>query len=125
KGTAFERLHHVLFSDFAIHWLDMISCLFGEDNASGVTAALSRAKGQSLAPPLNGHALITYPGGQATLSLKGHTLFGNVEHLLVTGTRGLYQAIGPVCSALDTRLFTARGEARPALKGSWFPHGMA
>jgi predicted dehydrogenase len=125
RGTAFERLHHVIFHDFAIHWFDMVACLFGERKALGVFAALAHSPGQSLRPPLNGHALIPFRNGQATLAFHAHTLFGNIENLLITGSKGLYQASGPVCGADQLRLVTARGEARPVLQGSWFPDGMA
>ena len=125
RGTAFERLHHVILADFAIHWFDMVACIFGERRAVEVFATLAKAPGQQLAPPMNAQVLITYPDGQATLAFRGHTLFGNVEHLLITGSRGLYQASGPVCAADRIRLVTAAGEARPVLTGTWFPDGMA
>ena len=125
KGTAFERLHHVVLYDFAIHWFDMVSCLFGERKALGMFASLSKAPGQTIKPPMNGHALISFQNGQATLAFRAHTLLGNVEQFLVTGTKGLYQATGPICAARDVRLVTAKGECRPALEGAWFPDGMA
>ena len=125
KGTAFEQLHHVIFYDFAIHWFDIVACLFGERKALGVFASLAKAPEQIVKPPMNGHALIPFQNGQATLAFHAHTFYGNVEQLLVTGTKGLYQTTGPICAAHDVRLITARGEARPALEGSWFPVGMA
>lgn len=125
KGTAFERLHHVILYDFAIHWFDIVACLFGERKATGVFASLSKSPGQTIKPPMNGHALVSFASGQATLAFHAHTLFGNVENLLVTGTKGIYQAAGPICSADQIRLVTAKGESRPALEGSWFPVGMA
>ncbi len=125
QGTPFEKLHHVLFYDFAIHWLDMISCLYGNQQALGVQAGLDAAGNQQVAPPLNGRAMITYPSGQASLALCGNTPHGNAEHILVSGSKGLFQASGPVCAAHDVRIFTAKGECRPRLEGHWFPHGMA
>jgi predicted dehydrogenase len=125
KGTSFERLHHVIFYDFAIHWFDIVMCLFGERKALGVFAALGHAPKQNIKPPMNGHALISLPDGQATLAFHAHTLFGNVEHLLITGTKGLYQATGPICAANDILLITEKGESRPVLQGKWFPDGMA
>jgi predicted dehydrogenase len=125
KGTAFERLHHVIFYDFAIHWFDMVACLFGERKAGGVFALLAKSPGQTIQPPLNGHALIPFANGQATLAFHAHTLFGNVENLLITGTKGLYQTTGPICGPDQIRLVTAKGESRPVLEGAWFPGGMA
>ena len=125
KGTAFERMHHVLLYDFAIHWFDMVACLFGGRQALGVFASLAKSPDQALKSPMNAHALVSFHEGQATMAFHAHTPFGNTEQLLVTGTKGTYQATGPTCAANDIRLITAKGESRPALKGSWFPDGMA
>ena len=125
KGTAFERLHHVMLYDFAIHWFDMVACLFGERQALGVFASLAKSPDQTIKPPMNAQALISFKNGQATMAFRAHTMAGKTEHLLVTGTEGFYQAAGPICAANDTRVVTAKGEFRPALKGAWFPDGMA
>lgn len=125
QGTPFENLHHVLFFDFAIHWLDIISCLYANEQALGVQAGVGAAGTQRVDPPLNGRAIITYPSGQAALTLCGNTPHGNVEQLLVSGSEGLFQASGPICAAHDVRIFTAQGECRPRLEGHWFPDGMA
>ena len=125
KGTAFERIHHVVLYDFAIHWFDMVSCLFGGRQALGVFASLAKSPDQTIKPPMNAHALVSFREGQATMAFHAHTLFGRIEQLLITGTKGSYQATGPICAANDIRLITAKGESRPALKGSWFPDGMA
>ncbi|MFA6271035.1 MAG: Gfo/Idh/MocA family oxidoreductase [Candidatus Paceibacterota bacterium] len=124
KGTAFERLHQVVLYDFAIHWFDMVACLFGERQAIGVFASLAKSPDQTIEPPMNAHALVSFNNGQATMSFHAHTISGNIEHLLVTGTKGLYQATGPICAANEVRLITAKGESRPTLKGAWFPDGM-
>lgn len=125
RGTTFERMHHVVLYDFAIHWFDMVACLFEERQALGVFASLAKSPDQTIKPPMNANALISFKDGQATMAFRAHTLSGNLEQLLITGTQGTYQATGPVCAANDVRLITKKGESRPALKGSWFPDGMA
>jgi len=125
KGSAFERMHHVVLYDFAIHWFDMVACLFGARQALGVFASLAKSPDQTFKSPMNAHTLVSFKDGQATMAFHAHTLFGNIEQLLITGTKGSYQATGPICAANDIRLITAKGESRPALKGSWFPDGMA
>jgi predicted dehydrogenase len=125
RGTPFERMHHVVLYDFAIHWFDMAACLFGQREARGVFAAVGQSPDQSLRPPMNAQALIAFENGQATLAFRAHTRHGNAEHLLVTGTKGIYEASGSVCAAHHVRLVREAGEARPALEGSWFPDGMA
>jgi predicted dehydrogenase len=125
KGTAFERMHHVVLYDFAIHWFDMVACLFGGRQALGVFASLAKSPDQTFKSPMNAHALVSFKEGLATMAFHAHTRFGNVEQLLITGTKGTYQANGPICAANDIRLITAKGESRPVLNGSWFPDGMA
>jgi len=125
KGTAFEHMHHVVLYDFAIHWFDMVACLFGGRQALGVFASLAKSPGQTLKSPMNAHVLVSFRDGQATMAVHAHTPFGNTEQLLVTGTKGIYRANGRICAANDVRLITAKGESRPVLQGSWFPDGMA
>lgn len=125
KGTAFEQLHNVILYDFAIHWFDIVACLFGERRALGAFAHLTKSPKQSIKPPMNAQVIVPFHNGQATLAFHAHTRFGNVENLLITGTKGTYQATGPICAANDIRLITAMGEARPQLTGNWFPDGMA
>ena len=125
EGTAFERLHHVILYDFAIHWFDMVSCLFGEQKPTGVVASLAKAPGQRLPHPMSAQAQVTYPRGQASLAFRGHTKHGNFEQLLVTGETGTYQATGKICDPNQIRLITAKGESHPVLTGHWFPDGFA
>ena len=125
KGTAFEGLQNVILYDFAIHWFDIVACLFGERRPLGAFASLANSPEQSIKPPMNAQVLLPFRNGQATLSFHAHTRFGNIEQLLITGSKGTYQATGPICAANDIRLITAKGEAHPLLTGNWFPDGMA
>jgi predicted dehydrogenase len=125
QGTAFEKVHHLVLYDFAIHWFDIVACLFGRRKARKVWATAVEAPGQTMKPPLLAHAAIEFDGGLATLSFSAHSKFGNAESATVVGSSGTIQCDGPLCASHDLRLFTAAGVSRPALQGNWFPDGFA
>jgi predicted dehydrogenase len=43
-------MHHIVLYDFAIHWFDMVRCVFDEREAQQVFSQLQRARGQELPP---------------------------------------------------------------------------
>lgn len=125
KGTPFEKVYHLMFFDFGIHWFDMATLFFKERKPQRVMAAVNRAPGQDMEPPLLAHASAIYPEGQASFVFDGATGFGPGEFLLLTGTRGTLEAQGPVCKAHQLRIFTEAGVASPRLTGDWFTEGFA
>jgi predicted dehydrogenase len=125
EGTRFEQIHHIVLYDFAIHWFDMVRCVFGERKATQVVSQLVRAKGQSIQPPLSAQSIIQFEGGLASLAFHAHTRFGPGEQTIVTGTKGTFRSSGPVCGNQDITLTTDAGEAPVHLDGSWFNDGFA
>ena len=123
QGTAFEKIHHLVLYDFAIHWFDIVSCFFGERKATRVWASAVKALDQTVAPPFLAHVAVEYPNGLATLSFNAHSKFGGNESTTLVGSAGTIQCDGPSCKCENLRLFTAKGIAAPKLKGSWFPDG--
>lgn len=122
RGTEFENVHHLILYDYAIHWFDMVSCLFGT-KSNRVYASLTRSPNQAVQPPLLGQAIIEFDAGQASLAFDGHTSFGNQDRTYVAGTEGSFSSIGPGNRVQSARLTTAQGTFSPALEGSWFPDG--
>ena len=125
EGTRFEQIHHIVLYDFAIHWFDMVRCVFGEREARQVFAQVQHVRGQALAPPLSAQSIIQFDGGLASLVFHAHTRFGPAESLIVTGTQGTYRSSGPVCANDQITLTTAAGEAAVELTGKWFNDGFA
>lgn len=125
KGTAFEKVHHIVLYDFAIHWFDMVSCLFGDRRPTEVFARAERVAGQELAPPLGAHAAVRYDGGLASLVFQAHTKFDPAETTIVTGTNGTFRSSGPVCANNRITLTTEDGRAEVSLDGLWFDDGFA
>ena len=125
KGTHFEKIHHIVLYDFAIHWFDIVRCVFGDARPESVFACVRKVPGQVIDPPLGASALIAYPAGLATLVFHACTRFGPSESTVVTGTRGTFRSHGPVCANDRVTLATAEGEAAVKLDGAWFNDGFA
>jgi predicted dehydrogenase len=123
RGKAFERIHHIILYDFAVHWFDLAVQCFGARPARRVFARAQRAPGQDLRPPLLASALVEFDHGQATLQFDGHVRAGPEESLVVTGSAGTLRTRGPVCANDTVELHTAAGVARPRLEGHWFREG--
>ncbi len=124
KGTPFADMPFVILEDFGIHWFDFLVSVIG-DRADMVFATASRAHGQSVAAPLLSQAIVTFPGGQASLSFNGAALYGASDTTVVAGSRGTLQSIGPDLGRQTVRLSTAEGLAQPELTGQWFNDGFA
>lgn len=125
EGTRFEKIHHIILYDFAIHWFDIIRCVFGEHQVLEVYSQLQVATGQTIAPPLCAQTQIQLEGGQASLAFRAHTKFAPAESTVVTGTKGTYRSSGAVCANDQIRLTTGEGEADITLEGAWFNDGFA
>ena len=57
KGTAFEKIHHVILYDFAIHWFDIVACVFRKRTPKSVIARTMRLSHQDIEPPLTAQEL--------------------------------------------------------------------
>jgi predicted dehydrogenase len=125
KGTAFEKIHHIVLYDFAIHWFDMVTCLFGERRATEVFARTERVVGQELEAPLGAHAAIRYDGGLASLVFQANTEFDPAESVVVTGTMGTIRGSGEVCKLKYLSFTNQKGRANLELKGLWFDDAFA
>lgn len=125
KGTRFEQIHHIVLYDFAIHWFDMVRCVFGERQAKHVYSQIERSCGQELTSPLSAQSMIQYDGGLASLVFHAHTKFGPGEGITVTGAKGTFRSSGAVCGNDHITLTTEAGEAKVELEGAWFNDGFA
>ena len=124
-GTPFEKIHDIIFYDFAIHWFDFVATLLGERKATRVHASKTRALGQTMAPPMLAQSLIEFEGGQASLVFDAHLPYGAQDTTYVGGTRGsILSQWAEFGRAKSDALFGKR-HAKPKLKGSWFPGGFA
>lgn len=122
-GTAFEEVHHLVLSDFAIHWFDMVAAVFAHQRAESVFANAVRAPGQTMKPPMLAHAVVRFVNGLATLSFSAHSRFGGRESFVAAGSRGVLRAEGPLCGVNRLQLKTEAGVCAFDVSGAWFPDG--
>ncbi len=123
KGTAFEQVKHLILYDYAIHWFDMVACLFADRRITRVSASTSRAVGQDVEPHLLGQALIECSDGQASLAFDGFTPQGTEDRTFIAGSSGSISSIGPGNKEQTLTVSTADWTYQPALQGCWFPDG--
>ncbi|HEY0945978.1 MAG TPA: Gfo/Idh/MocA family oxidoreductase [Opitutaceae bacterium] len=122
-GTAFEKMHHLVLYDFAIHWFDAAYSFFGGEAARSVFATLATAPEQPIKPPLVASSVVTFPSGLATLAFNGCSRHAPTESCTIVGSLGTLQARGGVCALPAVELTTAAGQSRSELRGAWFPDG--
>lgn len=123
QGTEFEKVKHLILYDFAIHWFDMLACLFQGRRCTRVSASTTPAPGQPVAPHLMAAATLQYEQAQATLAFDAFTQFGDRDVTYVTGTRGTIHSCGQDLYHQQLVLETKEGVCQPTLSGRWFPDG--
>lgn len=122
-GTPFDEIHHLVLYDFAIHWFDMLHCYTRALKPERVFASIRRTRTQRAKPPLLAQVLVDFEAAQASLVFRADSRFGPRDRTVITGTRGTLISDGPSLSKQTVTLYTERGQATPALEGSWFPDG--
>jgi len=122
-GTVFEKIHHLILYDFAVHWFDILQCFLGGRPARRVYASTARSPVQQVEPPLLAQALIEYDGAQASLAFDAHTRHGAQDRTYVAGSDGTIISRGPDLKRQRVTVYTSQGRATPELEGCWFPDG--
>jgi predicted dehydrogenase len=123
QGTEFEKVHHLVLYDFAIHWFDIVQCFLGPKKPQRVYASVARWPGQPVAPPLLAQALIEFDGAQASLAFDAYTCHQPHDRTYVAGTKGTIMSRGPDFKKQTVRLENKDGVLEPELEGVWFPDG--
>ncbi|MCH2116744.1 MAG: Gfo/Idh/MocA family oxidoreductase [Pirellulales bacterium] len=123
SGTEFEKMHHLILYDFAIHWFDILCCLMGEREPLRVYASLTRSRNQTVSPPLLAQVTVEYEGAQASLVFDGNTSTGPWETTFVAGQQGTIRCQGHDLQSQELVMTTEEGISQPALTGTWFPDG--
>lgn len=123
RGTAFEKVKHLILYDFAIHWFDMLRLLLPSTEPNRVFASTAPASQQTIMPHLLGQALIEWPNAQATLAFDAALPHGQQDRLFVAGTEGSIFSCGETYQDQKLSVRTAHGEWSPKLQGKWFSDG--
>ncbi len=121
RGLPGANLHHLILSDFAIHWFDAVVCVFGERKAKSVFANAVKAPHQDMKVPMLGNAVVNFGDGLATLAFSGYESFAPQEYLCCVGSKGTLRGTANVANLTELELTTKKGTAKIPLKGKWFP----
>lgn len=123
RGSKFEELHHLILSDFAIHWFDIVANVFAGRTARSVFANTAYAPNQDMKPPMLANAVVNYGDGLATLGFSAYQSFAPQEYLCCVGSKGTLRGAANVCNLTELELTTKRGTVKIPLQGKWFPDG--
>jgi predicted dehydrogenase len=122
-STHFNRVHHIVLYDFAIHWFDALASFLPGAKAKRVFSTLAYSHGQTAKPPLLGQSLIEFDTAQASLVFDADTTLGGRDDGFLLGNKGTLRYDGPSLSEHAVELVTKKGIAKPALQGNWFLEG--
>lgn len=123
RGTKFAELHHLILSDFAIHWFDIVANVFAGRKARGIFANSVRAPHQDMPPPMLSNAVINFGDGLATLGFSAYQSLAPHEILCCVGSKGTLRGAGDLCNLTELELTTKRGAVKIPLSGKWFSDG--
>ena len=121
-GTPFDRMHHVVLQDFAIHWFDFVASVV-PGVAQRIFASILQSPSQSAQPPLMASVLMEYPSARVNLSFDADTARGPEDRTVVRGTKGTLYSAGPSLTEQTVTGYTEAGWFRPNLEGTWFLEG--
>jgi predicted dehydrogenase len=123
RGTPFENLHHLILSDFAIHYFDLAANVFPDRPAKWVFANAVPAPAQDMKPPMLANAVINFGDGLATFAFSAYGTFSEKEFLCCVGSKGTLRALGRINRISEMEYANADGSVTFPLEGSWFTNG--
>lgn len=123
RGTAFEKIRHLILYDFAIHWFDILCCFMGEHTPDKVYSSIRKTTDQDIVPPLLAQCVVEYSGALASLVFGAHTKHGKRNTTYLAGSLGTLVSEGPDLNTQQVTLYKDDTFAQPELSGSWLPDG--
>jgi predicted dehydrogenase len=125
KGIeAFEKIHHMVLFDFAVHWFDITCCFMAGQEPTSVFASAVRYPEQVYQPPALAAAIIDYPEAQVRMAFNAHTKLGEEDVTTVVGTKGTLRTRGPRLNDQPrVEVHLEEGSVNVPLEGCWFESG--
>jgi len=125
KGNEeFEKIHHLILFDFAVHWFDITCCIMAGRDPERVVAAATRYDEQVYRPPALASAIIEYPGAEVRMAFNAHTTLGEEDVTTVVGTKGTLRTRGPgLNDQPEMGVYLGDGQVTVPLEGCWFESG--
>lgn len=118
------RTRHLVLYDFAIHWFDLVNCVFAGRPAASVYTVMATRPGQLVAVPTLTTTVIDYGDAQVSIAMRASSRHEDLGGYHVQGTRGVLRHRGGALGGNTVQLIDASGERTIAAPGSWFPDGL-
>lgn len=118
RGTASEQLHHLMLSDFAIHYFDFARQIFVDRSVSSVFANAVKAPQQDMQPPMLANCVMNFGDGLATLSLSSYESKPEQEYLSCVGSKGSVRGLGKINRLKQLEWTDAEGTRSVELEGT-------
>ncbi|AMM20313.1 hypothetical protein AX769_09245 [Frondihabitans sp. PAMC 28766] len=120
----FSNMHDLILFDFGIHWFDLVSRIFVDEQATEVIARVTTSSNAKIPVPTNAEALIQFDEAQASLRFRGSSHYAEEAGYRVEGTRGVITHSGGYLGGDAVTVTTDAGSETVTLEGSWFGNGM-
>jgi predicted dehydrogenase len=123
-NPGFEKIHHMVLFDFAVHWFDIAASFMEGQKASSVYASAIRYDEQHYTPPALAACIINYEQAQVRMAFNAHTVLGEEDVTTIVGTQGTLRSRGPGLNDQPMmEVYTQEGEVKVRLEGCWFENG--
>lgn len=120
----FEKIHHLILFDFAVHWFDITTQIMAGQEPTRVMASAIRYGEQVYTPPALAAAIVEYPEAQVRLSFNAHTKLGEEDVTTVVGTEGTLRTRGPGLNEQpEMEVYLEEGQCKVPLESCWFDAG--
>jgi len=123
RGTHFEKLHHLILNDYAIHYFDLTANVFHDRQAQIVFANAVSSPTQDMKPPMLANAILNFGDGLATMAFSAYETCSEKEFICCVGSKGTLRALGGINRITEMEFANADGSVTFPLEGSWFPDG--
>lgn len=124
RGTPFALMEDLLLLDFGIHWFDLVATVFADRTAERVYASTAKRSGQLTGVPTMATAIIDYPEGQATITLRGSAAHDDSGRYRVDGTQASLSADGTYLGGSTVEVIENLSVTSVPLAGTWMPDAM-
>lgn len=114
---------NLVLYDFAIHWFDLVACLFPNQPATSVYAVTSARPGQLVPVPTLASVLINIGGAQVSILMRASARCEDTGSYHVVGTRGAAVLYGGALGGQRLDIVT-EDAAHMTIEGAWFPNAL-
>jgi predicted dehydrogenase len=114
---------NLVLYDYAIHWFDLVACLFPEREAVSVYATTARRRGQLVPVPTIASVIIDFGDAQVSILMRASARHEDTGSYHVVGTEGAAVLHGGALGGQRVDI-VAEEPAHIETVGNWFPDAL-